>query len=563
MSLQKYRWILPAPVPFEINDQLRNYSSTMRSLLYQRGITTVRGAREFISTDPPPFSPSQTLTDLQQAADLVLTSVDEGKKIAVYGDYDADGVTATALMVDGLNSLGAKVFPFLPHRIEDGYGLSSRAVERMIAEDFSLLITVDCGIRAVDQVALAKQSGMNVILTDHHLPGDLLPEADAIINPNQRGDAYPNKNLAGVGVAYKLLKTIAEAEPKACADDALDLVAIGTVADIVPLTGENRWLVSRGLDRINRTRRQGLRSLIAAAGLTPGTVQAADISYQISPRINSSGRMGSAKLALKLLLSDNIQEAGLLAQELEILNQRRKAETRSTVKKAEALALQEKGLPPVLFAFDESFHPGVVGIAASYLADRYFRPAVVGSRKNDLITASCRSIPDYNIIEALSSHQELFDRYGGHASAAGFSIPVKHLSKLIESLSASAAESLKAFPSKPEIKVDAEVELRDLKSQLLEELSLLEPTGSQNPQAVLLSEDVKIIKKKVVGKNKSHLKLVVSDGSRKFDAIGFGLGHLNNDLPQSVDLVFAFEENIYRNRVSLQLRIHDLRPAAE
>ncbi len=563
MSIQKYRWILPAPVPSEINDQLRNYSPTMRSILYQRGITTGRGAREFISTDPPTFSSSQSLTDLPRAADLVLTSVHKRKKIAVYGDYDADGVTATALMVDGLNSLDAKVLPFLPHRIEDGYGLSSRAVEEMIAEDFSLLITVDCGIRAVDQAALAKQSGMNVIITDHHLPGELLPEADAIINPNQRGDVYPNKNLAGVGVAYKLLKKIAEAEPEACADDALDLVAIGTVADIVPLTGENRWLVSRGLDRINRTRRQGLRSLIAAAGLTPGTVQAADISYQISPRINSSGRMASAELALKLLLSDNIQEAGHLAQKLEILNQRRKAETRSTVKKAEALALQEKELPPVLFAFDESFHPGVIGIAASYLADRYFRPAIVGSRKDDLITASCRSIPDYNIIEALSSYQHLFDRYGGHASAAGFSISVQHLNQLIESLSASAAESLEAIPSKPEIKVDAEVELGDLKSQLLEELSLLEPTGSQNPQAVFLSKDVKIIKKRVVGKNKSHLKLVISDGSRRFDAIGFGLGHLTNDLPQSVDLVFAFEKNIYRNRMSLQLRIHDLRPAAE
>jgi len=535
----------------------------MRSLLYQRGITTVRGARAFISTDPPSFSSSQSLTDLHRAADLVLTAVHEREKIAVYGDYDADGVTATALMMDGLNSLGAKVFPFLPHRLEDGYGLSSRAVKQMITEDFSLLITVDCGIRALDQVALAKQSGMNVIITDHHLPGELLPDADAIINPNQQGDAYPNKDLAGVGVAYKLLKTISESKPEACADDALDLVAIGTIADIVPLTGENRWLLSQGLDRINRTRRQGLRSLIAAAGLTPGTVQAADISYQISPRINSSGRMGSAELALKLLLSDNVHEAGLLAQELEILNQRRKAKTHSTVKKAEALAMQGKELPPVLFAFDESFHPGVVGIAASYLADRYFRPAIVGSRKDDLITASCRSIPDYNIIEALSSYQELFDRYGGHASAAGFSIPAKNLSQLIESLSASAAESLKSFPSKPEIKVDAKVELQNLKNQLLEELSLLEPTGSQNPQAVLLSEGVEIVKKRVVGKNKSHLKLVVGSGSQKFDAIGFGLGHLNNDLPQSVDLVFAFEENIYRNRVSLQLRIHDLRPAAE
>jgi single-stranded-DNA-specific exonuclease len=498
---------------------------------------------------------------MAEAVHRIRFALDHSQPIAVYGDYDVDGVTATALLAQVLRALGGDVRPYIPNRFDEGYGLNIEALDSLKSEGARLVITVDCGIRSPSEAEHAREIDLDLIITDHHHPSDGdLPPALAIINPKVPGDTYPDKNLAGVGVAYKLAEALSADSSRSTLDGVLDLVALGTVADLAPLIGENRGLVRRGLETIRQATRQGLLSLAAVSAMQIGKTTASQIGFVLGPRLNAAGRLKSAKAALELLLTADPMRAGLLAQELEANNQERQAVTRETQIKAEALATADDSDPALLFAADESFNPGVVGLAASRLVDAYYRPAVVAAKGPDETRGSCRSIPEFHITDALDKCAELLVRHGGHAAAAGFTVKNEKLPELVARLKDLAQAELGSLELRPILSADMELALSALNFELLEELGQLEPTGYGNREAVFISRKAKVKSSRVVGADGRHLKLILQDERGiTTDAIGFRLGPLQPDLPPRVDLAYTLESNAYNGRTTLQLNIKDVR----
>ncbi|MBN2044080.1 MAG: single-stranded-DNA-specific exonuclease RecJ [Anaerolineales bacterium] len=560
MAEQKTRWQLSPKIPDTVSEELSNFSRIFRQILYNREITTRQQADQFLHAGFPPHADSQLL-GTREAVDRIGQALKDQEKIAVYGDYDADGVTATALMLHTLNALGAEVRSYIPNRFTEGYGLNITALEKLKTDGVSLVITVDCGIRAVQQAEHAASIGLELIITDHHTPGTDLPRALTIINPKQPDDPYPEKVLAGVGVAYKLAKALIERfnPPSLVAEDLLDLVAIGTVADLVPLVGENRALVREGLRYIRTPRRQGILSLLGVIGLPPTNVTAATIGFGIGPRINAAGRIGSAQDALNLLMARDIPTAAEYAQVLDNRNRERQRITREIQIQSEALAEIEQPGTYLLFSYHPDFNPGVVGLAASKLVEEYYRPAVVGFLGEGFTRASCRSIPEFHITHALDECSDLLEQYGGHAGAAGFTVLNKNLDQLAYRLQTIAREQLQSVDLAPSIIADAAVRLPELTPALLKEIDLLEPTGQLNESPLFVSYKVDVRGARTVGKDKSHLKLILSQDGMTFDAIAFRFGHLVDEVPGQIDILYAFEMNEFNGQQTLQLNIKDLK----
>ncbi|NOQ38940.1 MAG: single-stranded-DNA-specific exonuclease RecJ, partial [Anaerolineales bacterium] len=435
------------------------------------------------------------------------------------------------------------------------------ALSSFFNQGVRLVITVDNGIRSVEEVEYANSLGMKVIITDHHTPEKRLPPAAVILNPKLPSDPYPDKNLAGVGVAYKLISALSDLFPEINPADYLDLVAIGSIADIVPLVGENRYLVRKGLSYLNPSRRQGISSLLGAANLISSKIRASDVSFQIGPRLNASGRLGSADTPLDLLLSSDPNKCGKLAQILENHNYKRKKLSRELERQAEILVSVDDPLPFILIAIDPDFHLGVAGIAAGSLTRKYYLPSIVGNAGPELTTASCRSIPEFNIISALDQCKDLLLRYGGHSLAAGFTIPNDDLIILTKRLRVLAEKQLAGLDIHPSISIDAEVSLDQLNSELYSELEKLEPTGCQNQEAVFLTENLAASQIKAIGQDKMHLKMKVTDGNYSLDAIGFGLGYLAELMPSRFDAVYKFDLNEFRGNKTFQLKLLDIKPA--
>jgi len=559
MTLHKFHWSVHPPIPAQIQKDLGDISPFLKQILYNRGITNHKEALSFLNAELPENVAHSTLRGVEKATSIIYQAVAENKHVAIYGDFDADGVTSTALAKSALDEIGAKATTYIPHRVEEGYGLNADAIRNLRNQGADVLITVDCGIRAVEEVKIARDLGLDVIITDHHQPGPTLPSASAILNPNLPHDPYPNKHLAGVGVAYHLFRAVAERYAHFNAEAYLDLVALGTIADLVPLQGENRHLVRKGLALLRNPQRQGILSLMGAAGLDPTTVNSSDISYQIAPRINASGRLKTAQFALNLLLEKEIHRAGVLAQEIEIINKQRKRLMRKVREMAEKIAVTDDALPPVLFAFHPSFNQGVVGLAAGYLADKYHRPAIVGKKEEFLSTASCRSIDEFNIIQALEVHEDLLVRYGGHPSAAGLTIENKHLNEFKSQMTTYSDRILLDIDLVPELEADLEISLEDLGYPLLEKINSLRPLGYGNPQPTFVTRNLKIKHMRRVGKNDTHLKCSVSNGKQLFEGIAFGRGSDAGALQGPVDVLYAFEKNEFRGNTTLQLNIKDFR----
>lgn len=563
MSSQRYLWHYPNPVPEDVQIELDTFSPAIQSVLYQRSISSLDDALDFLLPKAPGWYSKINLLHTDKACQHILTAIQNNDVIAVYGDYDADGITSTALITLALREIGATVIPYIPDRQSEGYGLNKSAISSLSEQGVSLLITVDNGIRSEEEVAYANSLEMKVIITDHHTPGSSIPSAAALLNPKLPDDPYPNKNLAGVGVAYKLICSLSEHVSQLTPEDYLDLVAIGTVADIVPLTGENRYLVRQGLTMLNFNKRQAIYSLLGASGNVNKKINSSDISYQIAPRINSSGRLDSesALTPLNLLLSSDPENCSKYAQMLENHNHKRKNLSRELEAKVEKIFLDQKTLPPLLMVFEPDISIGLAGIAAGYLSRNFNLPAIVGQSGHEQTTASCRSIPEFNIINALDSCQELFVHYGGHSLAAGFTIENKNIPLLKSHLNELAISQLSGKNRLSILNIDAEVMLEDLDSSLYQEIQKLEPTGNENPIPVFVTQNLKAVKPKRVGKNSDHLKMVVTDGNISMDAIGFGLGDLIVDLPPEFSLAFNLTLNEYLGTRVLQLQILDLIPS--
>ncbi|MFN2111933.1 MAG: single-stranded-DNA-specific exonuclease RecJ [Anaerolineales bacterium] len=560
MKLDNYRWRYPEPVPLDIQAALDTFSKPFQSILYQRDLTSPDEVMSFLLPKNPAWASHHTLRHIDRACQIIQNIVDSDQPIGIFGDYDADGITATALLTLALRKIHAPILPMIPNRLEDGYGLNKKSLDEFSRAGAALVITVDNGIRAFEEALYAKQLGIELIITDHHRPADKLPEASAVIDPKTPDDPYPNKYLAGVGVAYKLVCGLASIYELIDPDEFLDLVAIGTIADIVPLLGENRYLVKKGLNLINSKPRQAIHSLLGTAGLIGKKVTASDISFQIAPRLNSSGRLESedSLVPLQLLLSQDTASCGSFAQVLENHNFQRKTLSKELQESVERQFLEIDPLPPILVALNDQVNLGVAGIAAGYLSRKFYLPAIVGKTGDATTTASCRSIPEFDIIAALENISDLFEQFGGHKLAAGFTLPNANLPAFQAAIIEQAKQHIDPLDLHPTLEIDAQVTLPDLNQGLYKEISKLEPTGEKNPPPVFCIKGLGIKKTATVGAGGDHLKLTLSDGTYLINAIGFNFGELAPDLPKKVDVAFHFTENQYRGQREFQLQILDL-----
>ncbi len=557
------RWEIKARISQEADAALDQFTPAMRQILYNRGIANAEDAKRFLDAQEPDNTDPFQLSDMEKAVDRLQAAIENGESIAIYGDYDADGVTASALMMQAFSAMDAQVQAYIPNRFDEGYGLNVEALDELKDRGVQVVVTVDCGIRALNEALHARAIGLDLIITDHHNPGADLPEAFAVINPKKAGDGYPSKNLAGVGVAYKLATALSTRIGHADFDpeSLLDFVALGTVADLVPLEGENRYLVRAGLQRLRYPQRQGLYSLMQLAGVTPTQMNASHIGFNLGPRLNAAGRLDSAMAAFELLTTNDVMTAGKLAQDLDNQNRERQKITRDMQERAEETAISDGEIPYLLFAAHESFNPGVVGLAASRLTERYYRPSIVGHHDIETTRASCRSIPEFDITAALDKCADLLVKYGGHAAAAGFTVSNDRLDEFLERMNAIAAEQLVGKDLRPVIFADAEVPMRVLTMDFLNQLERLQPTGYGNPEPVFITRGLRVENSRPVGRDGSHLKLSLSEGAMTLDAIAFRQGDWHASLPERIDVIYHFEKNEFRGSVSPQLNIRDIRPA--
>ena len=564
LSLPMKRWRDGTQSRDQALARLPDLPPLLAQVLHNRHISDAAAASDFLAgrvTVDDPF----LLKGMNRAVPRVQRAICRGEKIAVYGDFDADGVTATAVLVEVLSSLGARVEPYIPDRVDEGYGLNIGALRRLYSRNVRLVVTVDCGVRSVREVEQTK-GHLDLIITDHHLPGDQLPPATAIIDPKQPDCSYPFAGLSGVGLAYKQAQALLARPPRGSqpAPDLqkslLDLVAVGTVADLAPLLGENRSLVQRGLKALNEASRPGIAALMADAGLRKGEVDSGVIGFRLGPRLNAAGRLEHAMIAYDLLTKTDGVETRALAERLGELNRCRQQLTDETVAAAEAQVLADDPEARLYLAASPDFKPGIVGLAASRLTEAYYRPSVVVELGAEQSRGSCRSIPEFHITEALDECRELLVRHGGHNAAAGFTIDTANLPALRERLQAIAAERLAGVELRPILEIDAEVPLEEIGWPVHDLLVQLEPCGANNPTPVLLSREVDVREVKAVGTDQKHLKLGLRDRrGATWDAVMFRGGHLRDEMPGRVDVAYCLKANEWNGERRLQLEVQDLK----
>jgi len=524
-------------------------------LLALRGICTADDAQLFFGEAPAgPIA----LPDLDRAVDRLARACRAGETVAVFGDFDVDGVTAAAILTEGLSALGARPLPYLPHRVDEGYGLNTEAIDSLRQLGATLLVTADCGTSSIDEIRHAGRLDMETIVLDHHTVPPQLPSAIAIVNP-KRVDG-PSEEPAACGVAYYVLQALYQALGRQ-ADGArlIELVALGTVCDLAPLTGENRRLVRDGLAALRKTERPGLRALLAVAAVDAARAGTEAIGFALGPRLNAAGRMAHARLAFDLLTARDDDRARELAAELDGLNRERQQATEA----AHALAAElagEEGDAPLLMIGHEDFPLGIVGLVASRLVDAYHRPAVVYGRGEDESRASCRSIEEFHITDALRARPELFERFGGHRAAAGFTARNENLPAIKEHLLAHAAGELAGLDLRPAVEIDAELPLASLRGEEIRWLAQMAPHGIGNPEPCFLSRNVLVLERQAVGADGAHLRLKLRDGAVVWPAIAFRQDGDGIEEGGCVDVVYGLGADRMISD-GLELRVLDVRPA--
>lgn len=560
----------PGPVDGDRVERLREelgLPPEVCRLLVRRGHGEPSEARRFLRPGFDQLHRPELLPGLEAGVERIEAALARGERILVHGDYDADGLTAAALLTLGLREAGGDVEAFVPHRTRDGYDLGPAGLARAGEVEADLVVTADCGISAVEAVEEARRAGRDVVVTDHHEPPDRLPEATAVVNPSRRDGGYPFRGLAGVGVAYKLLCGLFErlGRPPEALNPHLDLVALGTVADAVPLGGENRVLVRAGLRAMEQTRKPGLRALLEVAGVE-GEIEAGDLGYRLGPRLNAVGRVGEAETGLRLLLTDDAREAEALAERLEGRNRERRELDRRVLEEAER-RLAETFDPDrdraVVVAGDD-WPAGVLGIAASRLVDRLHRPTVLVSFEGDLGRGSGRSIPGFHLQRALEACAPMLERHGGHRMAAGLEIRRDRLPAFAERLGELAREELSPEDLEPRLELDLSLPLERADGELHGVLRHLAPFGAGNPRPVIASRGVELRDVRTVGDDGAHLRTTLAAPAGRLRAVGFGLGHRAGELQGGGrwDVAYELVEDRWRGRRRVEARLRDLRPAS-
>jgi len=565
-------WQVPLPEPAAATALARDLgiSPVLGQILLNRDLRDPEAARAFLNPSMGALANPTGMPGMSDAVTRILAAVKGGEPIVVYGDYDVDGISGTALLTGFLELAGARVTPHLPNRMSEGYGLSGAAVRDLVSNGTRLLVTVDHGTTACEEIALAGELGLDVVVVDHHTPGPALPDAVALVNPHLSGgeSAHP----CGVGVAFKVawaLATGLAGGPRVAGvhrrflEDALALVALGTIADVVPLRDENRVFARFGLEVLGKTRRPGLRALLERSKVVAGTPRASDVGFRLAPRLNAAGRLGEAELALELMMTDSAERGAEIAAQLDRENRRRReieAEILSEVH-ARVESDYEPGHPGGLVLGSKGWHPGVIGIVAARLVDRYFRPAAVVSFDGPIGRGSCRSIPAVRLPEVLEKCAPHLERYGGHAAAAGFSIEVDRFEAFREAFDAAVREIVTPMDLVRRIRVDLTTTLGEVTPALVRDIDRLAPFGAGNPRPILATRGIRIAGSlRRVGRNGDHLSFLAADGTGSIRVIGFRMGPRGDRIgPRStVDIAYAPAFDDWRADGSIQLTLEDL-----
>ncbi len=552
----------------KLAEELR-LSPLLAQLLINREISDPQQADKFLSSTLSDLHPPFLMKDMDKAVDRIIQAIKNRERLCIYGDYDADGITATALLKIFLSEIGAQTLSYLPHRLKEGHGLNPEALDRLSQQGVKLLITVDCGISDNEQVAYARRLGIDVIITDHHEVPEELPPALAILNPRQKDCNFPYKTLAGVGVAFNLVIALRTRLREAGffgdreapnLKQYLDLVALGTIADIAPLTDENRIFARYGLEQLTAGRRVGIRALKEVSGCAFGSVNTVTVGFRLAPRINAAGRLSQADESFRLLTTNSEEEAITIARKLNEENfQRQQIEEdilKETFSLVEADVRLKKGASLVL-AFPD-WHPGVIGIAASRLTNEYFKPTILIAVKEGLGRGSARSIPGFDLYQGLKSCHDLLKTYGGHRWAAGLTILEDRIDEFRDRFELLVAKSLSEEDLIPQLSIDALLPLPKITETLIEELNLLEPFGSGNPEPTFATTGLRLTDSRIVGND--HLKLKISEQGRSYSAIGFRMAD-RHPLPSTIDLAFIPQFNEWEGVRSIQLKVKDVRTA--
>jgi single-stranded-DNA-specific exonuclease len=570
----EHRWTVVDPPTQERVTKLSrdiNVPEPIARILVLRGIDDYDRAKAYFRPGLDQLHDPFLLDGMTDATARVLEALRQDERMLVFGDYDVDGTNGAAMLYLFLQELGGKVNCYIPDRIKEGYGISRTGIDRAHQEGVRLFISVDCGITAVDQVEYARTLGIDVLICDHHEPGPVLPAAVALLDPIKPGDTYPFKHLSGCGVGFKLIQGLAQRLGKdALIPGYLDFVTLASTADIVSLTGENRVIVRNGLALINSTPRPGIKALIDAAGLKPGTINSGNIVFVLAPRINAVGRLGDAMRAVELLVCTDPSEAVLMAQVLEEENKQRRKIDEDTFARAQTLAEEvlDLDMNPALVLHQEDWHPGVIGIVASRMVEKYYKPSIMLATVDGVAKGSARSISGFDIYKALQRCEDKLIQFGGHKYAAGLTVEVARLDEFRDAFNATVKELMTEEMRNPELRIDTEITLGEISSRFVRILNEFAPFGPGNLRPVFLARNLEVCgQPRVVGKN--HLRFKVRQSGRMIDAIGFGLGDLLPKVtPGRTDLecVFTVEENDWNippgqkpAEAIPQLKIRDLR----
>jgi single-stranded-DNA-specific exonuclease len=537
-------------------------------LLCQRGLSDPELAARFLKPTLDQLHDPMRLADMRVAVERLMTAIARKERIAVHGDYDVDGVTSTVILRRALELLGADVTHFIPERLRDGYGLQPAALDRLHEDGVALVVSVDCGIRGAEAARRARELGVDLIITDHHEPDRELPPALAVINPKRHDCTYPDKDLAGVGVALKLVQALCRrADRESWLPGFVKVAAIGTLADVVPLIGENRVIAKVGLDLLSRgPHKVGLRALLDVSGLTGKTIDSYHISFMVAPRVNAAGRMSTPDIATRLLLATDEEMAGevrALAIELDGENVRRQEEEAAVLSAAKKIVQSDPdvGARSVLVVAGDGWHRGVIGIVASKLVDAFHRPAVVLAVEDGVAYGSCRSIPHFDMLAALERCADLLTRFGGHKQAAGLSLAASRVGEFRLAINAVADETLGPNDLIPRLRIDGDLTFRGITGGVTTDLASLAPFGAGNPRPVFAARRVEIVDGPRTLKDR-HLKMALRQDGRIFRAVAWRAAARQNDLNEckkAVDVAFSLEQNQYNGETYVELTLADIK----
>ena len=554
MSRTFWRLLTPAERPINIP----GVHPLLAQLLCNRGISEPSQIETFLNADSRLEADPFLLPDMHQAVSRIYQALLTGEEIAIYGDFDADGITATALLVQGLSALGGKVIPYIPHRYHEGYGLQVAALEKLRKQGISLIITVDTGITAIAEIQKARKMEIDIIVTDHHLPLASLPPALAVVDHKRSDSVCQSTELAGVGVAFKLLQALLKGSGREeLLNRLLDLVALGTVTDMVPLTGDNRYWVKRGLELINNTERLGLQEMMRGANLKPGNLDTESISWVLGPRLNAAGRLGDAATSYQLLLTQDPQEAASLASELEEKNAKRQRLTSELLERARERIIATGTDLPLLMTGDEDYPTGVIGLVAGRLSEEFYRPVILFKFGAETCRGSGRSIPEFNLMAALKDCRDLLTNFGGHTKAAGFSVPTTNLTQLQKRLLTLAEAQLAGLDLRPHIDIDAEVPLSVFTGETFKQIQRLAPFGSGNPLPAFVSRHVEIVDQRQIGSHGEHLGLKLKQEGIVWNAIAFRFGNRAQETAAYLDIAYNLDIDRWNGGERLRLKLLD------